>query len=155
MHNDNIMLALNANKTLLLFLHFISTMGNNINFGLIINQLIEERNITKVRAAEMMGYSRKGFSDALDKEDVSTSLLKKVCEVFEVDMSYFLLTNNNNISQKGNANIAGTGSVQYKGQNNVMGSDSKIQILESENEHLKKQIQLLEQMVSILKSQIT
>lgn len=127
-------------------------MTNNINFGLIINKLIEERNITKVKAAEMMGYSRKGFSDALDKEDVSTSLLKKVCEVFEIDMSYFLLTNNNKTTQKGNANIAGKGTVHYKSnENSTFGNENEVQLLRSENEHLKKQITLLEQMVEILK----
>lgn len=131
----------------------------NINFGLKINELIEARNISKVKAAQMMGYSRKGFSDAIDKEDVSTSILKRVCEVFNVDMSYFLGPANN-IRQKGDANIAGSGNIQYKGKGNTIGADeNKLQMLLNENEHLKEQLQglkdqntLLREMVEILKA---
>lgn len=127
----------------------------DIHFGLKIKELMMINGLSQNQAASLMEMSGPGLSKVIDKEDLSTSLLKKACEVFNVDMSYFLLTNNNNTIQKGNANIGKSGSIQYKGSNNVMGSDHRIQVLESENEHLKKQIELLEQMVSILKEKKT
>lgn len=131
----------------------------NINFGLKINELLEARNLTKVKAAEMMGISRKGFSDQIDKEDVSTKVLKRVCEVFGVEMSYFL-SGANNIYQSGNANIGGSGSIQYKGKKNIIGnSEGKEQSLLNEIERLKNQVtslkeqnDLLREMVEILKA---
>lgn len=127
---------------------------DEINFGLKINQLIEARNISKVRAAEMMGYSRKGFSDNIDKVDVSTKVLKRVCEVFEIDMSYFL-GDANIIRQSGKANIAGDGNIQYKGKgNSISPDDNKMQMVLSENEHLKEQLQSLRDQNQLLREMV-
>ena len=123
-----------------------------INFGLKIRQLIKQQKVSIQKASDMMGYSRQGFMDVLEKEDVSTAVLSKVCDVFDIDMAYFLGDNSSQVKQKGNANVAGNGTVQYRGEGNTINADiNKLQILENENHHLKKQIELLEQMVDVLR----
>lgn len=123
-----------------------------LNFGLRIRQLIKQRKMTIQDAADKMGYSRQGFTDVIDKEDVNTAILRKVCEVFEIDLDYFLGDSSFSVRQKGNANVAGHGNT-YSGNNNTSGNEAaRIELLESENQHLKKQIQLLEQMVEVLRT---
>jgi len=123
-----------------------------VNFGLRIRQLIKQRKMTIQDAADKMGYSRQGFTDVIDKEDVNTAILRKVCEVFEIDLDYFLGEGSFSVRQKGNANVAGHGNT-YSGNNNTSGNEAaRIELLESENQHLKKQIQLLEQMVEVLRT---
>ncbi|MEO6285811.1 MAG: helix-turn-helix domain-containing protein [Dyadobacter sp.] len=127
-------------------------MDNTIHFGLIINQLREEKKLTKEKFAKLVGYTPANLGKILNKEDVGTDILKKVCEAFDLDMSFFLVRKGY-IHQKGNANIAGNGNVQYKGENNSINADNnKMEFVLNENEHLKARIKLLEEMVEILKS---
>lgn len=124
----------------------------NVNFGLRIRQLIKERKLTIQDAADKMGYSRQGFTDVIDKEDVNTAILRKVCEVFEIDLDYFLGDSSFSVRQKGNANVAGHRNT-YSRNNNASGTEAaRIELLETENLHLKKQVQLLEQMVEVLRT---
>lgn len=134
-------------------------MENKINFGLIISDLLKSQKIKKTEFANRIGYSLPGLSKILDKEDVNTDVLKKICDAFGLEMSYFL-DPKPTITQSGKANIAGNGNIQYKGQGNTINPDeNKLQVLTTENEHLKAQLQglreqnqLLREMVEMLKA---
>lgn len=124
-------------------------MVQDIDFGFLIKELIKKHNVSLEDISNRIGYTQQGFGKILKKKDVNTEVLKKVCNALDIELDYFL---SKSINQKGKANIAGDGNVQYKGSNNAMNSDTnKLHILENENQHLKKQIQLLEQMVEVLR----
>ena len=134
-------------------------MGIDVNFGQRIKELMGKQAGTIKEEAQSIGYSLPGINKIFEKEDVSTSILKKLCKRYNLTLEYFLTSEGKSLVQVGHANIGQGGNIQYKGVSNVMGGDSIAESalksensrLMSENQLLKKQVELLEQMVEMLK----
>jgi transcriptional regulator with XRE-family HTH domain len=125
-------------------------MMSDLNFGLKIKQLIKKQNLTIEEAAETLGYTRQGFSTILKKEDINTAVLKKVCEVFNTDMSYFLTNNRYEVNQSGAFNVVGDAKNSYNkiGLNEMTAAiDKELIVLKTENLGLRNQIEGLKNLV--------
>lgn len=64
-----------------------------LHIGLKIKQLMCQENIDAPTLAKKIGKSKQAVYDFLEKEDVSTSLLRKLSDVFNVPISYFVTDN--------------------------------------------------------------
>lgn len=130
-----------------------------VHFGQLIENLIREKGDDIDTEAQKWGFQRNNLYKIFHKEDLNTAHLRRACEIYRVDMAYFL-GGNRTLSQVGKANIGGSGHIQYKGQSNSLSTSENIdQQLLTENERLKEQVkslseqnQLLREMVDILKA---
>lgn len=122
-----------------------------MNIGLIIKDLMEKENIDASKLAKRLGRSKQAIYDMLQKEDINTSLLKKLAVIFDVPVTVFLEEDS---------------SKSQTGINNVMiGRDNKGSILTSdcqgklddallEIKHLRERLKDKDEMIEILKAQI-
>lgn len=132
---------------------------SQLHFGQLIENLVRGKGNDIDTEAEKWGFQRNNLYKIFHKSDLNTEHLRRACEIYRVDMSYFL-SGNRTVSQKGNANIGGSGNIQYKGENNTIGqTEGKEQALLNEIERLKNQVtslkeqnELLREMVEILKA---
>lgn len=130
-------------------------MTTNTHFGLIIKQLIKANKTTITETALKMGYTRQGLTDVLEKEDVNTAVLKKVCEVFNIEMAYFMSGNSSSINQIGNSNNSQDGKNHYTstvGENSSNVLQKEIEGLKREINSYKDQIKLQRELIDVLKS---
>lgn len=124
-------------------------MTNNTHFGLKLKELVEQKRLTQKTAAQMFGYTLPGFTRLFTKVDLGTEVLKKACDVFNVDMSYFLTNNGTYVSQKGAGNVNASGVNNSVSAYNTESNELEIKLLKSQNESLKDQIALLKKIISI------
>lgn len=126
----------------------------DINFGLKIRQLMEYKNEDAKALAAGIGYSTMGLYKILEREDVSTEILKKVCKHYNMDIAYFL-SGNVNIRQKGKFNSVGENTVYYGDRIESNTEDKqRIELLTAKLEGAEKENALLRDMIEILKKQI-
>lgn len=129
-------------------------MDTKVNFGLKIRELVERQNTTIEEEAIRLGYTRTGLTKVLEKEDVNTEILKKVCKTYRVGMGYFL-TDNTSIVQHGKLNSVGENYVAYKSHNvGHVEAEQRIELLQEKIKGLEKENSLLRDMVDMLKKQI-
>lgn len=130
-----------------------------LHFGQLIEELVREKGDDIDSEAQKWGFQRNNLYKIFHKQDLNTEHLRRACEIYRVDMAYFL-GNNRSISQIGKANIGGSGNIQYKGEANTLSTSEQVdQQLLNENDRLKEQVkslteqnQLLREMVEILKA---
>ena len=67
-----------------------------------LKERIRTRGMSELEIARRLDMSQQGFNRIMRIDDVKTSLLEKLCKVFDVDMSFFYpldySSENNNIS---------------------------------------------------------
>ena len=101
-----------------------------MEIGLIIKQLAKERGIPVNELAEYLGKSEQATYDIFKKRDVSTAILRKCAELFDVPVSYFF--------QEGNVQaVAKDHSIAAV--NSTLSTDTLLQI--------KEKLELLEALV--------
>jgi len=132
---------------------------SQLHFGQLIENLVRDKGSDIDSEARKWGFERNNLYKIFHKEDLNTGHLRRACEIYRVDMSYFL-GENRSVNQVGKANIGGSGNIQYKGQANTLSPiEHADNNLINENERLKEQVrhlndqnQLLREMVEILKA---
>lgn len=88
-----------------------------VHIGLKIKELMGERKIDAPTLAKRMNKTKQAVYVMLEKEDISTSVLREVAKVFGVSLSYFF---------------------EVDSQKEIDELKRKIELLESENERLRK-----------------
>jgi hypothetical protein len=138
-------------------LFFMDT--TQVHFGQLIENLVREKGDDIDTEAQKWGFQRNNLYKIFHKQDLNTEHLRRACEIYRVDMAYFL-AGGRGVNQVGKANIGGSGNIQYKGEANTLSTSGNVdQQLHNENERLKEQVkslteqnQLLREMVEILKA---
>lgn len=59
------------------------------DIGLKIKQLMSERKIDSPALAKKMGKTKQAVYAMIKSEDINTSLLRQLCEIFDVPITYF------------------------------------------------------------------
>lgn len=60
-----------------------------MGIGLIIKDLAGQQNITLADLAKRLGKTKQAVYDIVEKEDVSTAIVRQCCKIFNVPASYF------------------------------------------------------------------
>lgn len=121
-----------------------------------INKLINLMQIKKINQRELsklIDFSQTALSQAINRGDFKTSVIEKIAATLDVPVSYFFdeLTENESkkiIGNGNNVNIVGQGNT---GNNNAGNCSEYIK----EIEYLKKQVDDKEEIINLLKKQIT
>lgn len=121
-----------------------------VHFGGLIEKLVRSTGSDVDSEASKWGFQRNNLYKTFRKKDVSTALLRKACQLYGVQLTYFLGTSKS-VSQVGNANVGGSGNATFTNNSNNY-DNNKMEVLLNENQHLKTQNQLLKDMVELLKS---
>lgn len=133
-------------------------MRNEIDFGLKIKQLIEEKEETFETAAKRLKSNKSTVYRWTIQKDVSTEVLRKVCEAYNVSMSYFLnepktyLQKDNLINAQINAVGEKIMNYAHTGQNEGLSQQSNqdLKLLTERLKSCEEKNVLLEKMVAIL-----
>lgn len=88
-----------------------------VHIGLKIKELMSERKIDAPTLAKRLNKTKQAVYVMLEKEDISTSVLREVANVFDVSLSYFF---------------------EVDSQKEIDELRMRIKLLESENERLRK-----------------
>lgn len=88
-----------------------------VHIGLKIKELMSERKIDAPTLAKRLNKTKQAVYVMLEKEDISTSVLREVANVFDVSLSYFF---------------------EVDSQKEIDELKMRIKLLESENERLRK-----------------
>lgn len=88
-----------------------------VHIGLKIKELMSERKIDAPTLAKRLNKTKQAVYVMLEKEDISTSVLREVANVFNVSLSYFF---------------------EIDSQKEIDELKRRVELLESENERLKK-----------------
>lgn len=111
---------------------------NSYHIGQKIKEFLERQEGGVTQAAEKLDYTYSALFPIFRKEDVHTKLIRKISEVYGVPMSYFLQEESSVSDNLNNGTFS-----EYR--------NNKIAVLEAEKRGLEKEIQLLREMVEILK----
>ena len=125
-------------------------MDNKINFGRVIKDIVVRQNTTVKEESERIGYTLAGLNKIFDKEDVSTSVLKKVCSAYNLKMDYFLKYNNYNSNE--NQTIFNDSGSVYSRTGSVKTSSIETESLKKEIEALNRENELLKELVQVYKN---
>lgn len=123
-------------------------MKNNVHLGRVIRHLIQRNDDSISACAEKIEYSVQALYAIFEKEDVNTSLLKKLCVAYNIPLTYFF---NSNMSRESKNRQ----SDQEKAINaiaNTGNENMNLIILENENKSLREQNELLKEMLSMYKN---
>ena len=63
--------------------------------GLKIRELMSKEKIDAPTLAKRMGKTKQAIYDMLDKDDLNTSILRQISEIFNVPITYFFVDGNN------------------------------------------------------------
>jgi hypothetical protein len=123
-------------------------MKNNIHLGRVIKQLIDQNDGNLNVAAERLEYTVQALYPIFEKEDVNTSLLKKLSNIYNVPLSYFfnsyLWVNNKSPLPEGEG-------INYVASR--VEEDVRLTLLESENKNLREQNELLKEMLNMYRNE--
>lgn len=106
-----------------------------MHIGQKIKQLMSDNNFDVARLALRLGKSKQAIYDLLDKEDVNTSLLRDLSEIFGCSISVFFEEPLIEKSVIGNSNVYVGGN--QSGVSVYSNSQEIVEKLESEKQHLK------------------
>lgn len=111
--------------------------------GLIINNLLEERKITKVSLYNYMGISKKGLDDIINGNHMpKVTYIEAIANFFNIPIDYLF---EREINTSG-VNIGH----QVKGNGNKVSGDITLSECQKEIEHLKQLLQEKERTIQIL-----
>lgn len=79
-----------------------------------INQLIENKGISKTDFAKIIGFTPQGLHNILQKEDVSTQIVKLIINKMGIPVAYFFTDDNELVNLPTNLPTVEVGEVQTK-----------------------------------------
>jgi len=102
------------------------------NIDLKIKKLLESKEISASRFCKKIGVTESGYTYMIKNESMKLKTLYKISEVLQVPVSYFF----------DESEVSNVGS----------GPDVSLQVLKKENEGLKKEIELKNEIIELLKN---
>ncbi len=133
-------------------------MTPNTNFGLKISELIKSRRDTLEEAGKKVGLTKSSISKIMEREDVSTALLKRFGEAYGVGLGYFFrdFVMNQQVGQNVGIQAIGEKIMHQQTIGNNSGitnkADANTELLNERIKGLEKENALLRDMVDILKN---
>ena len=126
-----------------------------MSIGLKIKELASEKNITLADLAKRLGKTKQAVYEMVEKEDVNTSILKKLCSEFNVPISYFFDGDETGVQviAHHNSQAVGIGNItrQAVGIGNITrsGDQTEISLLKEKIKHLEELLAEKERLIKV------
>lgn len=116
-----------------------------MNIGLKIKELASEKNITLADLAKRLGKTKQAIYEMVEKEDVNTSILKKLCSEFNVPISYFFEGDETGVQviAHHNSQAVGIGNITQSG------GQTEISLLKEKIKHLEELLAEKERLIKV------
>ena len=124
-----------------------------MEIGLKIKELMIQENIEISDLAKKLGKSKQAIYDMLEKKDINTSLLRNLSSIFNVPISVFFEDSSIAQNTSGNSNVV-VGR-DNNGQISTTECQDKLEDALLEIKHLKERLMDKEEMIEILRSQLS
>ena len=116
-----------------------------MSIGLKIKELASEINITLADLAKRLGKTKQAVYEMVEKEDVNTSILKKLCSEFNVPISYFFDGDETGVQviAHHNSQAVGIGNITQSGD------QTEISLLKEKIKHLEELLAEKERLIKV------
>lgn len=116
-----------------------------MNIGLKIKELAGEKNLTLADLAKRLGKTKQAVYEMVEKEDVNTSILKKLCSEFNVPISYFFECDETGVQviAHHNSQAVGIGNITQSGD------QTEISLLKERIKHLEELLAEKERLIKV------
>lgn len=116
-----------------------------MNIGLKIKELASEKNLTLADLAKRLGKTKQAVYEMVEKEDVNTSILKKLCSEFNVPISYFFEGDEAGVQviAHHNSQAVGIGNITQSGD------QTEISLLKEKVKHLEELLAEKERLIKV------
>lgn len=116
-----------------------------MNIGLKIKELASEENITLADLAKRLGKTKQAVYEMVEKEDVNTSILKKLSSEFNVPISYFFESDEAGVQviAHHNSQAVGIGNITQSGD------QAEISLLKEKIKHLEELLAEKERLIKV------
>lgn len=116
-----------------------------MSIGLKIKELASEKNITLADLAKRLGKTKQAVYEMVEKEDVNTSILKKLCSEFNVPISYFFDGDEAGVQviAHHNSQAVGIGNITQSGD------QTEISLLKEKIKHLEELLAEKERLIKV------
>nr|DAV37221.1 MAG TPA: helix-turn-helix domain protein [Caudoviricetes sp.] len=115
-----------------------------MSIGLKIKELASKKNLTLSDLAKRLGKTKQAIYEMVEKEDVNTSVLRKLCDEFNVPISYFF-------EDEPGMHIIASNHSQAVGIGNITQTDrqAEISLLEEKVKHLEELLIEKERLIKV------
>ena len=116
-----------------------------MSIGLKIKELASKKNITLADLAKRLGKTKQAVYEMVEKEDVNTSILKKLCSEFNVPISYFFDGDETGVQviAHHNSQAVGIGNITQSGD------QTEISLLKEKIKHLEELLAEKERLIKV------
>nr|UWI14006.1 MAG: helix-turn-helix domain protein [Bacteriophage sp.] len=116
-----------------------------MSIGLKIKELADKKNITLADLAKRIGKTKQAVYEMVDKEDVNTSILRKLSMEFNVPICYFFEDKETSMQ------VVADNNSQAVGIGNITQSDSQVEIslLTERIKHLEEMLAEKERLIKV------
>lgn len=116
-----------------------------MSIGLKIKELASERNLTLADLAKRLGKTKQAVYEMVEKEDVNTSILKKLCSEFNVPICYFFEGDEAGVQliAHHNSQVVGIGNITQSGD------QTEITLLKEKVKHLEELLAEKERLIKV------
>lgn len=116
-----------------------------MSIGLKIKELASERNLTLADLAKRLGKTKQAVYEMVEKEDVNTSILKKLCSEFNVPICYFFEGAEAGVQliAHHNSQVVGIGNITQSGD------QTEITLLKEKVKHLEELLAEKERLIKV------
>ena len=116
-----------------------------MSIGLKIKELADRKNITLADLAKRIGKTKQAVYEMVDKEDVNTSILRKLSAEFNIPICYFFEVKETSMQ------VVADNNSQAVGIGNITQSDSQVEIslLTERVKHLEEMLAEKERLIKV------
>lgn len=125
-------------------------MNNRIHIGNRIKYLLDKNGMKKILFAEKLGYTKNGIYKIFENENINTDTLYNIAEILNLSITEFFVENYN---AENKPSLTSEPTMHYNENANKMPNknNAELDILKSEFESLKKEINYLKEINELLK----
>lgn len=125
-------------------------MNNRIHIGNRIKYLLDKNGMKKILFAEKLGYTKNGIYKIFENENINTDTLYNIADILNLSITEFFVDNYN---AENKPSLSSEPTMQYNENANKTPNknNSELDILKSEFESLKKEINYLKEINELLK----
>lgn len=122
-----------------------------MNIGLKIKELASKEKLTLADLAKRLGKTKQAVYEMVEKEDVNTAILKKLCNEFNVPINYFFEDNSGmSVTANNNSQAVGIGNItRNDGQAEISLLKERIKYLEELLAEKERLIKVYEKMMEV------
>lgn len=119
--------------------------------GLKIKELASKEKLTLADLAKRLGKTKQAVYEMVEKEDVNTAILKKLCNEFNVPINYFFEDNSGmSVTANNNSQAVGIGNItRNDGQAEISLLKERIKYLEELLAEKERLIKVYEKMMEV------